>query len=105
VNTAERFTDIRQGYGFGCALSVASELWCWGLDDAGQLAGVASGPECQQPFSDPPVFVPCSYVPLKVPFDGDFIGAAAPWGDIVAGRRSPAAGLKVPAVSPLAERR
>lgn len=54
------FDRIGQGDGHSCMLTPAGQAWCWGLNDAGQLAS-ASRAVC----GDDNMF-PCSSVPLAV---------------------------------------
>jgi alpha-tubulin suppressor-like RCC1 family protein len=54
--------DITAGH--TCAVDVAGELFCWGLNDAGQL-GARATDTCVIPL-DPPSNVECSHEPMPV---------------------------------------
>lgn len=43
VSGAPAFVSLAAGEGFTCALTVAGELWCWGVGDVGQLADGSVG--------------------------------------------------------------
>jgi alpha-tubulin suppressor-like RCC1 family protein len=70
--------DVRQlaaGFYHTCAVTTVGSVFCWGLNQGGQLAVPATGPEQCPTVAGP---LPCSRVPLAA-------SAAAVSGDVVAG--------------------
>jgi alpha-tubulin suppressor-like RCC1 family protein/uncharacterized protein YjdB len=73
VSGSAGFRQLDAGFYHSCAVTVAGTLYCWGLNQGGQLAVAATGPEQCQTAAGP---LPCSRVPVH---------GAASFGEVAAG--------------------
>jgi alpha-tubulin suppressor-like RCC1 family protein len=58
--------EVGAGTGFGCALTKAGSVWCWGMDNNGQLGTTSEGSMCTSLIGGLNT-VPCSWTPQEIP--------------------------------------
>jgi hypothetical protein len=76
VADSTRFATLAAGVSHTCGIGASGQLYCWGLNDAGQL-GFQSPSACSQDDYYGPYLIPCSLAPRQVSGTPAFAAVAA----------------------------